>query len=324
MNYAQGQRLWLDFCVEQHIDPSIFNERRAQDFVCFMYQSGTMSGDAADKYLTAVTALHFECTGRRLIRSDFVSALLKGFKRKRVKVWRSKLPWSFHHNRWLVKVTDLKIYDELVLCASVLLGYGGMLRPGEFAKTQWSPLLTYGQLQFHPNKSAATDLVITLHCSKTNKIGKPERIIVSCYCKTKVCNVWTPCPVHFMLKYLSERDKVFPTTSASPLLIKRNGYVVSYQNVRRFLRSKIKCIADASGKELNVQGYPPHCLRVGATTDRARAGDPAYLIEQKGRWNSKCWKSIYINLDWRDISLLTSQGIADLQRQAKTPFMDGA
>ena len=91
-----------------------------------------------------------------------------------------------------------------------------------------------------------------------------------------------------------------------------------------------KCIHAINRKEnlsLKPEEYTPHSLRVGGCTDLARNGDSAYFIEQQGRWSSKCWKTTYVNLDWRDISKLSQlfgeyQSVNDLKRSNPNPFVD--
>ena len=75
--------------------------------------------------------------------------------------------------------------------------------------------------------------------------------------------------------------------------------------------------------KMDPSNYTPHALRVGGCTDMARNGSPGWLIEQKGRWSSKIWKDVYINLDWSDLAVWydTSQSVLLSQIKSK-PYVE--
>ena len=64
--------------------------------------------------------------------------------------------------------------------------------------------------------------------------------------------------------------------------------------------------------KLDPSKYTPHALRQGGCTDMARHGFPAWRIEMAGRWESKRWRKIYINTDWRDIATLSGRAVTEL------------
>ena len=206
-------------------------------FVCWLwYHDG--SGEAACKTLTGVssTLVNHHIEWRRNKR---IAGLLEGFKRKRPPVRRYKKPWSLYHARLMIDYAKLGNFYELCMTAAVMLGYGGLLRPNEYAKTKFSKLLTRGQVSFHPNneKKEMTEVIIELTHSKTNQTGKKEIIVIPCLCRkhTKFCGSKCKrkhCPAHHILKYTKKRDSLYGCGDKLPFLIKdRNDKAVSYQNV---------------------------------------------------------------------------------------------
>ncbi len=97
----------------------------------------------------------------------------------------------------------------LGLCNMIFLGQSGLFRPCELSYRKYSNILKRNQLIFHPNIDNPTDIFINLYNSKTNKIGKLERISVSCCCNRKLANEWNPCTVHSLKRYVLKRDKQF-------------------------------------------------------------------------------------------------------------------
>ncbi len=205
----------------------------------------------------------------------------------------------------------------------IFLGHEGMFRPNEISKTRFGPVLTRGQIKFVPSNKNARDLIITLHKSKTNQIGRPEEIIIPCRCHKKYTGIWIPCTVHHTLHFLKIRDKIFKMDKNKPLFPKDKGVAkgkpFSYTNLIKYLNDSVRLIRQKSSVRIKTKYYTPHCLRVGGCVDMARNGEPAHMIEKQGRWSSQCWKDIYLNLQWQDISLLSGKSIWDLKHECTIP-----
>ena len=103
----------------------------------------------------------------------------------------------------------------------------------------------------------------------------------------------------------------------------QRGTPLSYRHVAAFLREGVDAMAVVDGVALCEKEYTPHSLRVGGCTDLARQGMQGYLIEQRGRWSSKVWKTTYINLDWRDIAKITGKSVSALRAGIASPFVEG-
>ena len=74
---------------------------------------------------------------------------------------------------------------------------------------------------------------------------------------------------------------------------------------------------------MNPRHYTPHVLRMGGCTDKARKGFPGWKIEKWGRWRSKCWKDVYINLDWMDMASLSGISVSNLLKNIQNkPYVD--
>jgi len=172
-------------------------------------------------------------------RTRYVRELINGFIRLRPPIRKPKRPWSIYHNQLLYKyvfIPNKSDFFILSLCSMIFLAYGGLLRPSEISKRQFSPTLLRNQVIFHPSFKKPTELILILFSSKTNKINKEERIIIPCLCKTKIAQTWSPCPVHHLKYYVSLRDKSFPKTG--PLfpknIGKRKGQPITYYNLSNF------------------------------------------------------------------------------------------
>ena len=320
MTYDRNWICWLDFCNFSEIDPLQLNTNLAANFICWLYRHAIVSsGTQASKVLTGVTStlLNFNIIW---FRTRYVRELINGFIRLRPPIRKPKRPWSIYHNQLLynyVFIPNKSDFFILSLCSMIFLAYGGLLRPSEVSKRQFSPTLMRNQINFHPSFKKPTELILILFSSKTNKINKQERIIIPCLCKTKIAQAWCPCPVHHMKYYVSIRDKSFPKNG--PLfpknLGKRKGQPITYYILSKFLKSAIITFNSKCNLNLNPNHYTPHVIRIGSTTDLVRHGYAAHYIQNRGRWLSQMWKSIYINLTWDDISLISGKSITYLISQ---------
>ena len=330
VGYNRYFEYWKEFCDDEGLSYSFIDDEIAADFICWLWWIGMASGDEASKTLTSVTTLllRHNCVYKRNKR---ISGMIKGFKKLRPPKRRYKKPWSLYHTQFMRKhCIDTGSVSAMALSSGVILGYYGFLRPGEYSKNGSKYVLKRKQVTFFPNLQKPKDVIITLTHSKTNQFGKRETISIPCLCHKKFVNEWVPCPVHHLKHYVSLRDNLFP--KRENFLIKANGKDVSFTNMTKFIR---KCIDDMNAHFypkwkhkygnylMNLKDYTPHSLRIGGCTDLARSGEAAYFIEQQGRWSSKCWKTTYINLDWRDISLLSGVSINDLKHSVTAqPYIE--
>ncbi len=320
-SYGNDWIKWCDFC--NYVDNKIYHITTdlAIDFICFLYRFELVtSGTAASKTLTGVAGTLVDF-GINFQRSPLVTKYVKGFVRLRPPIRREKRPWSVYHCRLLFKhiiQPNINNFYIIAMTSMILIGYSGLLRPGELSKRQFNQTLNRNQIQFHPNILNPTDLIITLFHSKTNKIGKKERIIIPCVCNEKVAGIDCPCPVHHIKYYVSLRDAMFGLQG--PLFVKdkgkRKGKPLSYYCLRTFLHKVIIIFNKYLPFDLDPDMYTPHCLRIGGTTDLARSGLADIIIQNRGRWITQIWRHIYVNLIWDDISLLSNKSISQLLKEA--------
>ena len=220
-SYSSGFRRWQTFCDFRNYDYLTLNNEVARQFVCYMHAFLEISGDNADKTLTAVTSTLLE-RGVIYIRNPLVSGIVKGFKIDKPPIYNETKPLSVYHLRYMIKWCIKKgDFTDWALSSAILIAFFGIMRPGEVtAQTTTAEfILTRGQVQFHPNMDNSTDLVVTLNGSKTNRTGKKEIIMIGCYCKVKMCNVNVPCPLHHVLTYAKARDGLYGNNLEKPFLI---------------------------------------------------------------------------------------------------------
>ena len=127
-----------------------------------------------------------------------------------------------------------------------------------------------------------------------------------------------------MFDYLKFRKSKFGSIKKGhPLFINKKGNIFKHEHMLNFMWNVIVNINKGLNIKLKPSHYTPHQLRSGACTDLARKGKPGWYIEIWCRWSSKTWKDHYINLDWRDLALLTNTTITDLQSKIVTkPYVD--
>jgi hypothetical protein len=255
-------------------------------------------------------------------RPKFVTLLLKAFRKKRPVLSRPKRPWSVYHTK-LTRRYAVSTFWDLACFTGIVLGWGCLLRGSEFATKTNGRLLKLRQLEIRKHEA-----FITLDHSKTNQLGRKEVISVPCRCfkrtKREFGNVRVKrsfCPCCTLKEYLRIRKRLYPKSMRpnKPLLWKNNDYAVSMQNLRKFMKKAIKCINKHLSIDLDPAMYPTHALRVGGTTDMARSGYSAHMIERAGRWLTDLWKRTYMSNDYRDIALISGLTVDELQQQSRFP-----
>ena len=324
---AEGLEQWRLFNHELDEDPMEINAKKARRFCSFLWlHFPTMSGQQISRKLTAVTGalskLDIEWS-----RTRNVSRMLKACRILRPVKHREKRPWSIYHIKLAEKhALTGTLWDEACF-AGMLLGWGSLMRCSEFAKTyrKGATILTRGQIEFSPNNKNPKEAYITITKSKTNLFGRKEIINVPCLCfkhtKQKFGNVKVKpacCPLHRIHRYVKLRDHLYGSDPSRPLLLKHNGFAVTYDNMRDWMTKCVDAINKHGGfdRELKREHYPTHCLRQGGTTDCARSGWTNDQIQKLGRWRSDQWRLSYLATDYRDIALLSGLTQNTLQRHS--------
>ena len=329
-NYHSKLRFWRDFCAEaDHRDETFLNAKIAENFVCWMYDNtgDAFSGKYIDEILTAIIS-EVNYYGCDFYRGQVLTKMLRGYAKQRPRIQKLRKPWTLYHNLLMWKhITDRSDLDSMIKGAGIMLGWGGLLRPGEIAKKSKAFRLNRHQIRFEPSGrwDALRDVVLTWRSSKMNPHQKLEIIYISCLCNQLFCGMRVICPAHWILATTQMVDARWGNKHPQrPLLKKANGKVLNYYDLRKYMTFCItsfnKRVPILRKRPLDPADYTPHALRIGGCVDRARNGDAGHMIEKAGRWNSLCWKSCYLNMDWRDLIKLSGRSTRDLQQSCVTPF----
>lgn len=339
--YDAAFEQWMDFCDIFDFEYDIIDDLKAARFCCFLFEYfPSMSGKRISSKLSAVTTKLAQ-RNSRWKRPRMLSHLIKGLKKMRPSKRKHKKPWSVHHTRLCLKfcVDKRKLSDSAYL-VGILLGSGCLMRCSEFAarkkghkSTLYRDQVVFrlkGRIVNSIETSDVDEATITLTYSKTNQEGHIERVNVPCLCADRTglfCGTSAVCPVHQLQEYCVSRDSIFGTDRQYPLLVKETGHRISYRNMSDWMHSAIVTInkmAGLTGQDaLDPSLYTTHALRVGGTTDRARNGEAAHMIEVQGRWKSKTWKITYMSMDFSDISLLSGKTFRELNLHVVQPFVEG-
>lgn len=161
-------------------------------------------------------------------------------------------------------------YEQVLIRAILLLMYHACLRVGEAVKSasvEHSLKLVNVEISYEP-KPVAT---ILLHSFKHAK--SPKRFTLNSSDNPLYC------PVRALIQYISVRIEGNDT-----LFNDVRGRTAT----RKFVADKLKLLVLHAG--LDPSRYNTHSIRIGRTTDLAKAGVPEAIIKQTGRWDSDAYK----------------------------------
>ena len=315
--YNSDYVLWKHFNDFGDVDMLIITHTKAKIFMSWIHViHPEKSGPVISAHLTGVCSI-LATMDVCYVRSRTVSLFAKALRIALPPAFRYKKPWSIFHCIAASKLC-IETYTDLTCFAGVLLGYGGLMRCSEFAKnySNWRPLLL-GQLTMHKHEA-----FVTLNKSKTNQYGRREIVTIPCHCLARTGTMFAGvgvqksfCPFCVLKRYLKYRTRRYGSDPKSVLLIKGNGVPLIMSNVQKFMRKVITAANIAYNLDMDPLPYTTHALRVGGTTDLARAGYPAHLIENMGRWLSAIWRRTYIASDYRDMALLSGLTATFLKKQ---------
>lgn len=163
-------------------------------------------------------------------------------------------------------------YERLMLKASVLVAFFGLLRIGEFAKGNNSrAVLCYKDIQIVRNRPGqiAEYILRLTHFKHSN--GEIAEIIIKPIPGSQIC------PVQALQRYLNVRgDQPGPlfTFPSKPLS-------------RAYFSKALKLCIDFCGLNSNV--YKSHSFRIGRATLAAKQGLSDDQIKRLGRWRSNAF-----------------------------------
>ena len=96
------------------------------------------------------------------------------------------------------------------------------------------------------------------------------------------------------------------------IFVHKNGKLFKYHNLNAYMFNVIFTLSRRIKLSMSPRHHTPHALRTAACTDVARAGCPAWQIEQQCRWSSNMWRKIFFNMDWKDFADLNDCTVSGL------------
>ena len=191
--------------------------------------------------------------------------------------------------------------------AAAVIAFWCMLRPSEYTYHSKHPqkLLINSNVKFGVMGSSQY-VELTLINPKTAQHGS-QKVVASCKCK--ICE-WI-CPVHVLKKYISWKQKSFPTALLHPsrafFLIKNNKVKLNASPLRYDLWCEsFPAFAEILG--INAATFKPHCMRISGASYYFLSGIHDEVIKILGRWTSECWRR-YLRLSAEQAIFLVDEKI---------------
>ena len=186
-------------------------------------------------------------------------------------------------------------YDRTLYRAVMAVAFFGMLRASEYTaprKWGWDPSVNLSLSDVVFRKGGGVKLVI-----KASKID-PFKVGATVYLAET--GLWL-CPVTALKRYCRRRGD-----TPGPLFIFKHGQFLTKSDVSKLLSDCFPFHA----------GIRTHSFRIGGATAAAKAGVPAYKIQQLGRWRSDAFKR-YIQFPSSYFRRLSGQFALTFQRQLR-------
>ena len=323
--YDKYINYWFDFCDWDCIHIMDVTEDNLLNFITWCLVKTTLNSGQVSKTITSVGSWLKE-NGVSFIRKDFptIKRAIDGYFKRRPPTIRRKKPFCHIHCELMFRYVDVHDFNDMTATTVVLLAYKLLLRPSEIAHSYNSKKKLLNQhIVFIPSFGNPKEISVTILYSKTNQQNKRlEKLFSPCTCYT---DKKIPCVVHRLRTYILWRNRKFNNkfTAKDPVFVTKTRKIFRYQHLNNFMFNVIKLINRSKNIKLNPANYTPHALRVGGCTDMARNGEPGWFIEQFGRWSSKIWKDVYINLDWSDLALLHKTTQSHLLSQIRArPYVE--
>ena len=161
-------------------------------------------------------------------------------------------------------------YDSQCLRALLCFAKFGLLRVSEYTYGKFGNCPTVGNIAIVPSLEEARFLVYRFTKSKTNQLGRKERVVCICTCPS-------PCAVHEVIDMLGFRKAV---RASDPLFWLKDGSTPSDSDVRH----AIKGLSSLCG--LKKCAFSSHQLRSGGVVDYLAAGVPDSIVQECARWKN--------------------------------------
>ena len=280
-SYSSAQRRYLAFCLTYQIPPLPLSELSTCLFATFLAHQGLKSQSIAI-YLSALRHLQITAGLDAPQRSAWPRQqyVLKGISRSQMGTTRCRLPITATIMRQLLSSSPSVFQDKFEAClfwAACCLGFYGFMRSGEFTTSRSLAVAIQANDLAVASHESPSIVRVTLRRAKTDPFGCGVNIFFG---RTN-----TPtCPVLALLHYMAVRPK---TGDSAPLLIHADGSPLSREQFVSMVKKTLQAV------NLNDSLYSGNSFRIGAASQAAAAGVPAYFIKMLGCWESEDYQ-LYI------------------------------
>ena len=290
--YQTAAAAYFSFCVRFNLTALPASEENLLLFLAELSQ--TKAPSTVHTYLAGIRHMHIISGYPNPLESaPRLQLALRGFKRYKPPQANPRLPITPHVLRAIksVLLQTPQEYNNVMLWATVCVGFFGFLRSGEFVVKSASAFDPASHLM--PSDVAVdsyTDpsmIRLLIKRSKTDQFGNGASIFLA--------RTYTDlCPVAALLAYLARR----PVHGHSPLFITEDGTPFTKMHLIKLLHATLR----EAG--INPEFYKGHSFRIGAATTAAALGLQDSTIQKMGRWSSSAFLA-YIRTPQQDLAAVS-------------------
>ena len=266
--YTYSQQTFYRFCLERGKIAVPCSKETFLNYAAWLRLHKRLGPEAVRGHLAAVKQLHTINGVELTAGNDPRVKLLRRAANKRSSPGDARTPVSWE----ILKVVLARLAgkdgpDDKLISAAAALGYFGFLRVSEICGRE-GPDGNQG-LMIQNLSMAQLTLLIRLEESKGDT--RREGAVISFNAIPEAS-----CPLKLLAEYLAVRPR---SGGIGPLFLKQDGSPMS----AAWFRAHLKKECEAAGFKGD---FNAHSLSIGAATDAANKGIPAYTIKLLGRWKS--------------------------------------
>lgn len=271
--YRSQLKCYMTFCDSMSLVPVPISTDGISLYIAYLATVKSFHFQTITNYLVIVKHLHLSCGFKDPVKDNWhVQHLLQGVKRVIGNAQTGAVPLT--PDMLLSIKGQLKLYrllDLSVWCAC-LIGFYGMLRPGNFLyKDPHVPLLRICQIS-----SNNLDYVIKFEYSKTIQFREKQLCVVIPYIENHPL-----CPASALYSLLS-LHLLLGSNGQSALLCESVVKVLSYDKFLSFVNN----LLSKAGYSCKLTG---HSFRRGGATWAFNAGLSGEAIQDIGMWQSDAY-----------------------------------
>lgn len=271
--YRSQLQCYLNFCQRMSISVLPVSTEGISMYIAYLAHVKKLQFQTIANYLVIVKHLHKSNGFKDPIKDNWqVEHLLQGVKRVLGVAQGCAVPITPDMLLCVKKHLDLYKLFHLSVWSACLIGFFGMLRPGNFLMRDKSvPVLRICQLE-----SRDMDYIITFDYTKTIQFRQKQlRIIIPYLSEHPLC------PASALFRLLS-LHVLLGSDGQTPLLCETVSRVLSYDIFISFIND----ILFKEGYEQKVTG---HSFRRGGATWAFNSGCPGEVIQDIGFWKSDAY-----------------------------------